>query len=195
MCGRPKKSNRNSKPILDKEFQILKTFINGLETFDTTKVKWNRSIEFLFLSGLRVSELLTIKIKDIRDGIMKGEISVFISKQNIIRHIPLSANSIKVLAKLIKNENDDEAYFIHKRNNKRSKLNSNGFTKDLNDLIQLVLGGEYSSHSFRKGLITQMSINGINPKITQHFVGYINVSTTLNYYKPTSEDIRECLVR
>lgn len=126
---------------------------------------------------------------------MKGEISVFISKQNIIRHIPLSANSIKVLAKLIKNENDDEAYYIHKRNNKRSKLNPNGFTKDLNDLIQLVLGAEYSSHSFRKGLITAMSVKGINPKITQHFVGHRNVSTTLNYYRPTSEDIRQCLVR
>lgn len=195
MCGRPKFSNRNSKPILDKEYQILKTYINGLETFETTKTKWIRSIEILFLSGLRVSEVLNIKIKDIKDGIMKGEMSVYISKQNIIRHIPLSLNSIRVLKKLIKDENDDESYFIHKRNNKRSRLNSNGFTKDLNDLIQLVLGGEYSSHSFRKGLITQMSINGINPKITQHFVGHRNVSTTLNYYKPTSEDIRKCLVR
>lgn len=195
MCGRPKNSNRNSKPILDKEYQILKTYINGLETFNTTKVKWMRSLEILFYSGLRVSEVLNIKIKDIRDGIMKGEMSVDISKQNTVRHIPLSSNSIKVLGKLIKDEDDDESYFIHKRNNKRSKLNSNGFTKDLNDLIQLVLGKEYSSHSFRKGIITDFSSKGVNPKITQHFIGHRNVSTTLNYYKPTSDDIRKCLVR
>ena len=195
MCGRPKNSNRNSKPILDREYQLLKTYVNGLDTFKTTKIKWIRSLEILFYSGLRVSEVLNIKIKDIRDGIMKGEMSVYISKQNTIRHIPLSPSSIKVLGKLIKDENDDESYFIHKRNNKRSKLNSNGFTKDLNDLIQFVLGKEYSSHSFRKGIITDFSSKGVNPKITQHFIGHRNVSTTLNYYKPTSEDIRKCLVR
>ena len=72
MCGRPKLSNRNSKPILDREFQILKYYIGGLDTFDTTKTKWLRSIEFLFLSGLRVSEVLNLKIKDIKNGILKG---------------------------------------------------------------------------------------------------------------------------
>lgn len=195
MCGRPKFTNRNSKPILDKEYQILKTYVNGLETFETTKIKWLRSLEFLFLSGLRVSELLNIKIKDIKDGIQKGEMSIYISKQKTIRHIPLSPNSIKVLKKLIVDENDDESYFIHKRNNVRSKLNSNGFTKDFNDLIQLVLGREYSSHSFRKGIITEFSSKGINPKITQTFIGHRNVTTTLNYYKPTMENVRECLVR
>ena len=195
MCWRPKLSNRNSKPILDREFQILKYYIGGLDTFDTTKTKWLRSIEFLFLSGLRVSEVLNLKIKDIKNGILKGEISVYISKQNIIRDIPLSANSIRVLKNLIKNENDDDAYFIHKRNNKRSKLNPNGYTKDFNDLIQFALGKEYSSHSFRKGIIYSMSKKGISPKITQIFVGHRNVTTTLNYYNPTVEDVRECLVR
>jgi integrase/recombinase XerC len=195
MRGRPKNTNRNSKPILDKEYSILKAYINGLDTFDTTKTKWLRSLELLFLSGLRVSEILTIKIKDIKNGIVKGELSVYVKKQNIIRHIPLSLKSIKILKTLINDEMDDESYFIHKRNNKRCRLNPNGFTKDFNDLIQLVLGQEYSSHSFRKGLITQMSVKGVNPKITQHLIGHRSVSTTLNYYKPTSDDIRECLVR
>ncbi len=191
--GRPKNTNRNSKPILDKEFLILKSYINGLDTYKTTKTKWMRSLELLFISGLRVSEILDIKIKDIVDGIKKSELSVFIKKQKIIRHIPLSKKSVSILKRLIADEN--EGYYIHKRNNIRSKLNINCFTKDFNDLIQLVLGKEYSSHSFRKGLITQMSIKGINPKITQSFIGHKSVNTTMNYYKPTLEDVRECLVR
>ena len=40
-----------------------------------------------------------------------------------------------------------------------------------------------------------MSMRGINPRITQSFIGHKNVTTTLNYYKPTIEDVRECLVR
>lgn len=195
MCGRPKLSNRNSKPILEKEYQVMKSYINGLETFETTKTKWIRTIELLYVCGLRLSEIIDIKTKDIKNGIEKSELSVFIKKQKIIRHIPLSQKSISTLKRLIKNENDDDTYFIHKRNNKKCKLNSNSFTKEFNDLLQLVLGNEYSSHSFRKGLITQMSMRGINPRITQSFIGHKNVTTTLNYYKPTIEDVRECLVR
>ena len=195
MCGRPKLSNRNSKPILEKEYQIMKSYINGLETFETTKTKWIRTIELLYVCGLRLSEIIDIKTKDIKNGIEKSELSVFIKKQKIIRHIPLSQKSISTLKRLIKNENDEDTYFIHKRNNRKCKLNSNSFTKEFNDLLQLVLGNEYSSHSFRKGLITQMSMRGINPRITQSFIGHKNVTTTLNYYKPTIEDVRECLVR
>jgi site-specific recombinase XerD len=195
MCGRKKGSIKNSKPILEREYKILKSYINGLETFQTTKTKWIRSLELLYMSGMRVSEILDIKIKDIMDGIQKGELSVFVKKQNIIRHIPLSEKSVRILKKLIDGETDMDGYFIHKRNSVRNNLNPIGFTKDFNQLIQMVLGKNYSSHSFRKGIITEMGVNGINPKIIQHFVSHKNISTTLNYINPTSDDIRNCLIR
>lgn len=195
MCGRKKGSIKNSKPILEREYKILKSYINGLETFETTKIKWIRSLEILYMSGMRVSEILDIKIKDIVDGIQKGELSVFVKKQNIIRHIPLSEKSTKILKKLIDGETDMDGYFIHKRNSVRNNLNPIGFTKDFNQLIQMVLGKNYSTHSFRKGIITEMGVNGINPKIIQHFVSHKNISTTLNYINPTSDDIRNSLLR
>ena len=98
---RPKNTQRNSKPILEKEYQIMKSYINGLETFETTKIKWLRSLEILYMGGMRVSEILNIKIKDIKDGIERSELTVFVKKQNIIRHIPLSEKSVKILKKLI----------------------------------------------------------------------------------------------
>jgi len=195
MCGRPKNTIRNSKPILEREYKILKSYINGLETFETTKIKWMRSSELLYMTGMRVSEILSLRIKDIKDGIDKGELSVFVKKQNIIRHIPLSQKSVKILKQLIDNETDIDGYFIHKRNNVRSSLNSNGFTRDFNDLIHLVLGKNYSSHSFRIGILTEMGQRGINPKIIQHFASHRNISTTLNYINPTSDDIRNSLLR
>ena len=97
----------------------MKSYINGLETFETTKTKWIRTIELLYVCGLRLSEIIDIKTKDIKNGIEKSELSVFIKKQKIIRHIPLSQKSISTLKRLIKNENDDDTYFIHKRNNKK----------------------------------------------------------------------------
>ena len=192
---RPKNTQRNSKPILEREYKILKSYINGLEIFETTKIKWLRSLEILYMGGMRVSEILDIKIKDIKDGIEKSELTIYVKKQKIIRHIPLSEKSVKVLKKLIENETDINGYFIHKRNNVRNNLNSIGFTKDFNQLIQIVLGKNYSTHSFRKGIITEMGVSGINPKIIQHFVSHKNISTTLNYINPTSDDIRNSLLR
>ena len=191
----PKNTQRNSKPILEREYKILKSYINGLETFETTKIKWLRSLEILYMGGMRVSEILDIKIKDIMDGIEKSELTIFVKKQKIIRHIPLSEKSVKILKKLISGEINVNSYFIHKRDSGRNNLNTIGFTKDFNQLIQIVLGKNYSTHSFRKGIITEMGISGINPKIIQHFIAHKNISTTLNYINPTSDDIRNCLLR
>jgi site-specific recombinase XerD len=69
MSGRPKNTKRNSKPILNQQYKILKSYINGLETFQTTKKKWIRSLEILFMSGMRVSEILDIRIKLIKEAI------------------------------------------------------------------------------------------------------------------------------
>lgn len=192
---RPSGTYRNSKPILEDEYRILKSYINGLDGFETTKVKWLRSLELLWMSGLRVSEILTIRISDIHNGISKKELSVFVQKQKIIRHIPLSDKSVNVLKRLIEDETDEDNYYIHKRNSKMSNLNPIGFTKDFNQLIQSVLGKEFSTHSMRKGIIYSMSKKGINPSVTKSFIGHKNISTTLNYYSPTLQDVRECLVR
>ena len=78
---RPKNTQRNSKPILEREYKILKSYINGLETIETTKIKWLRSLEILYMGGMRVSEILDIKIKDIMDGIEKSELTIFVKKQ------------------------------------------------------------------------------------------------------------------
>ena len=195
MAGRPKNSKRNSKPILESQYKILKSYINGLDTFQTTKTKWLRTLEILYMTGMRVTEILDLKIDDIQKSIEKEELTVFISKQQIRRNIPLTEKSVKILKKLIENESDPKSYFVHKRNNTKSTLNPNSFTKEFNDLIQSVLGEDYSSHSFRKGIITELGVKGINPKIIQLFIAHKNVSTTLNYIKPTSDDIRNALLR
>ena len=195
MRGRPKNTKRNSNPILEKQYKILKSYINGIQTFQTTKTKWLRSLEILYMTGMRVSEVLEVRVMDVKNAIDKGELTVFVKKQQIVRHIPISEKSAKILSALIEGETDMDGYLIHKRNSVRSKLNSNGFTKELNDLIQTVLGENYSSHSFRKGIITEMGVSGINPKIIQHFIAHKNVSTTLNYIKPTADDIRNALLR
>ena len=80
MAGRPKNSKRNSKPILESQYKILKSYINGMETFQTTKTKWLRTLEILYMTGMRVTEILDLKIGDIQKAIEKDELNVHIKK-------------------------------------------------------------------------------------------------------------------
>ena len=57
-------------------------------------------------------------------------------------------------------------------------------------MIQSVLGTHYSSHSFRSGIITELGNKGINAKIIQEFIGHKNVTTTMNYIKPSKDDTK-----
>jgi integrase len=194
--GRPLNSIKNSKPILEKEYKLLLAYVNGSIKNNGIKEKWLNTIELLYMSGLRITEILSIKCADIENAIGSGELKVYISKQNIYRHIPLSDKSVRILKNMTANNSDSESFIIHKRNRLFTTLNSASFTYEFNVLIKNALNSDdYSSHSFRKGLITQMSQCGVNPKITQTFIGHRNVTTTLNYYKPTQSDIKLSLVR
>ena len=52
----------------------------------------------------------------------------------------------------------------------------------------------YSYHSFRAGIITDMS-KSINPKFIKEFIGHSDIKTTMRYIRPTHEDLKKCLIR
>ena len=68
------------------------------------------------------------------------------------------------------------------------------FIAKVNSFIQEVLGHRYSSHSFRAGIITDMS-KSINPKFIKEFIGHSDIKTTMRYIRPTDEDLKKCLIR
>lgn len=61
--------------------------------------------------------------------------------------------------------------------------------------MKKILGPSFTSHSFRQGLITEMGINSVNPRIIQSFIGYSDIKTTMRYIKPTEVDVKNALVR
>ena len=65
----------------------------------------------------------------------------------------------------------------------------------VNKFIKDTLGQNYTSHSFRQGLLTEMAAKGINVQIMAKFVGHTSFKTTLNYVKPTDEMVMSSLVR
>lgn len=52
----------------------------------------------------------------------------------------------------------------------------------------------YSSHSFRAGIITDMS-KSINPKLIKEFICHSDIKIIMRYIRPTDEDLKACLIR
>ena len=71
---------------------------------------------------------------------------------------------------------------------------SSTFIAKVNSFIQEVLGHRYSSHSFRAGIITDMS-KSINPKFIKEFIGHSDIKITMRYIRPTDEDLKKCFIR
>lgn len=184
------------KSIQEKEFKTLMNFTQNNPTMrENTKQNLTRLFTLLYYTGMRINEVPTLTIKNIQEGIGNGELIVKAHKQNKERSVLLTTVAIKELKKLFESETDPEHKVIKVKANPFTTPSPVAFIARVNRVIQSVLGERYTSHSFRQGLITELGIKGINPKIIQTFIGHKNINTTMNYINPSETDIRNSLLR
>lgn len=194
-----KEIKRIKENITEAEYKKLMTFVRGNETFrENTKLNLLRTFTILYFTGLRLNEVQELKIIDIKNLLQNESIKINISKTSTERKLYLSNAFQKELIKIfdLKNENDDHKIITKGANkNKITSINNIVFIQQVNKIIKEILGEGFSSHSFRQGLITEMGSKSVNIKIISQFVGHKNVSTTMEYIKPTDEQIFKNLIR
>lgn len=139
-----------------------------------------------------------LKIKDIKKLLDAENIKIEIRKTSSERKLYLTPTFKKELLKIFDfNIDEDDNRIITKGSckNKNVDINNIVFIQQINAVIKEILGVGYSSHSFRQGLITEMSSKQINIKIISKFIGHKNVSTTLGYINPSDKQIMDSLIR
>jgi len=161
---------------------------------ENTKGNYQRLFTLLYYTGMRINEVSTLTNADIQEGIKNQSLIIKAHKQKKEREIYLSSKAIKELTILFDGLNPLHRV-IKPRGNPFNSVSEQGFIQETNKTIKSVLGDRYTSHSFRSGMITELGIKAVNPKIIQEFIGHKNVATTMNYIKPTEADIRNALVR
>jgi integrase/recombinase XerD len=159
-----------------------------------TKNNLRRTFILLYFTGMRVNEVKQLKVKDINTIFEKEELIIVTHKTRKERKLFFSKEAIKQIKKhFVFNDNSkDEDFIITTKGNPLKTPNSSTFIAKVNNFIQEVLG--YSSHSFRAGIITDMS-KSINPKFIKEFIGHSDIKTTMRYIRPTDEDLKKCLIR
>jgi integrase/recombinase XerC len=188
----PKTSKKLPNFIYEDE---MKEFLNNINTDKPIGFRNKTIFELLYGCGLRVSELIEIKIKDI--DFVKQELLVH-GKGSVERIMPihnLAINTLKYyLLEIrpilkIKSEEDNNYVFLNHRGN---QLTARG----VRDILEREISHQASTlkvspHSFRHSFATHLLNHGVDLRIVQELLGHVSLSTTQIYTKVSKERLQE----
>ena len=160
----PKKQQSLPK-VIDKNF--LKETIPAIANLK------HRSILMLgYSAGLRVSEVVNLKIKHIQSK--RGLILIKNAKGNKDRYVPLSEEVLKTLRSYFKEYNPKDYLFNGQSSSKYS-------TTSCNAIVKKYLGNDYHFHQLRHSCFTSMLESGNDIRIIQKVAGHQSSKTTEIY--------------
>lgn len=171
--GMPKKIDRIPYPKEDKKLPRIIDSEKAVNKILAIKNKKHKAILALALStGLRVSEVVNLKIKDIDSD--RGLIHVRNGKGRKDRIVPLSNNLLEILREYYKEYKPIEYIFNGQFRNQYSATSCN-------KVVKKYLGSDKHFHLIRHSALTAMLENGTDLRVIQSIAGHKNIDTTCIY--------------
>ena len=147
-------------------------------------------LELMYSSGLRVSELLSLKVRQV--NLNKGIINV-IGKGNKERKVPIGEYASDFLKKYIEEVRSHnpgkrtEYLFLNKYGNPISRQY---FFKQIKKYAEMAgIEEDVSPHTLRHCFATHMIENGAELRALQEMLGHVNLSTTQIYTNVSTKRI------
>jgi len=171
-----------------------------IQSIDLSQEQGERNraiIECLYSCGLRVSELITLKISDL---LFKEDIIKVIGKGNQQRIVPLSSTLKKYLKNYIELIRAKQK--IKKKNIDTLFLNRNGgqlsrvmiFTIVKNFVKSAGINKKVSPHTFRHSFATHLVEGGADLRVVQEMLGHVNITTTEIYTHLNQDYLRQEII-
>lgn len=145
----------------------------------------------LFSTGLRVSELTTLKRKDI--DLKRGEFMVR-GKGDKPRVVFLSSNAKNLLGQYFDRRTDNaEATFIaHRGSSKHQRLTSRSIQRIVEKYAKKAgIIKNVTPHTLRHSFATDLLINGADIRSVQAMLGHSSITTTQIYTHITNKHLKE----
>ncbi len=176
--------------------------INALiEAIDLSKNEGTRNkamLETIYSSGLRVSELVNLKISTVypREGFLK-----VIGKGNKERIVPIGKVALKqidiyltnVRSKITPSKEDVDTLFLNNRGKKLTRVMVFTIIKRL--AIQINLNKNISPHTFRHSFATHLIDGGADLRAVQDMLGHESITTTEIYTHLDREYLRDAIMQ
>ncbi|MFP3596240.1 site-specific tyrosine recombinase XerD [Chryseobacterium sp. SIMBA_029] len=160
--------------------------------------KRNHSIiEVLYGCGLRVSELIDLKISNIN---FKEQYIKVIGKGNKTRFVPLADYTAELLDSYIKdvrsknkiNKKYEDTLFLNSRGTSMSRVIVFLIIKELTD--KAGVSKKISPHTFRHSFATHLLQNGADLRYIQEMLGHSSITTTEIYTHLKTEELRDVIL-
>lgn len=189
--ARPAGVTKAKKAIRKQDFERLLDFVGKNKMMNhPTRYKLKAAYTLLYCTGCRISEIVKFTRDDLEQMIKYKEFSLDNkNKTKRPRLIEFSDNQIVLLEKVFTKETG----FLFKKNNSFEAMTASGLTTLCNEYIQIALGELYSSHGFRRNMITQILHKTGRIKLAQLHIGHKSPSTTTRYDTPHDGEIRDTL--
>ena len=189
--ARPFGKTKAKKAIRKADFEKLLDFVGKNKMMNyPTRSKLKIAYTLLYCTGCRISEIVNFTKEDLEYMVKFKEFSLSNStKTKSARLIEFSDSQLILLEKIIPKETG----FLFKKNNSFEAMSITGLTTICNQYIQIALGELYSSHGFRRNMITQILHKTGRIKLAQQHRGHKSPSTTTRYDTPADGEIRNTL--
>lgn len=172
-----------------------------IDSLDLSKAEGQRNraiLELLYGSGLRVSELVNLKLSEID---FKNNILLITGKGNKQRLVPLGEISKKQILLYVDNyrlhldikKGNEDILFLNRRGSKLSRqmvfliikkqCEISGIHKDI------------SPHTFRHSFATHLVQGGADLRVVQQLLGHSSIITTEIYTHLNTDDLRDAILK
>jgi integrase/recombinase XerD len=176
----------------------IDTIINSVDLKKSEGQRNKAILETLYSCGLRVSELIDLKISNLffESGFIKIE-----GKGNKERLVPISSKAIKEInlylseyRRTLKIHKDDEdILFLNRRGRKLSRVMIFTIIKNLTK--KLGFEKNISPHTFRHSFATHLIDGGANLRAVQEMLGHESIITTEIYTHLDKEYLKNTLIQ
>lgn len=155
-------------------------------------------LEILYGCGLRVTELVNLKISELR---FREKYIIVTGKGNKQRIVPINSAAMhytNIYLKEIRNhisptKNAVDIVFLNKRGNKLSRVMIFLIIKQLCE--KAGVHKSVSPHTFRHSFATHLVMRGANLRVVQDMLGHESITTTEIYTHLNTQKLRETILK
>jgi len=173
------------------DYEDLDKLLNAFDLNKPLELRNKLIIEMFYSTGIRLSELVNIKLNDFNFSDKSLKVFGKGAKERIVYFgdyvVDLYNNYLNIRDKLLKGKKS-EYLFI---NNKGDNLTNSGVTNMLNMILKKIsIKNDISPHTLRHTFATHMLNSGADLKSVQELLGHTNLSTTSIYTHISNERLR-----
>lgn len=185
----PKSDSYLPVTLTIKEINLM---IDSIDETNKIGIRNRAMLEVLFACGLRVSELLDLKLQDLH---LKARYLDVIGKGNKERYVPLDQIALDALLNYLNNAREE--FIVQKTNYvflnyKGSRMSRQGFFKFIKQLsLKCNIDKNVSPHTIRHTCATTLLRGGADIRVIQNILGHSSVGTTEIYTHINRDELKD----